>query len=202
MARDLQSKDPQLQECIKLIREMTSIIDPADDYLTITAAEEQMKINYARGKKENEEAYADLKALSRVLEAAKKSSMRPPNMPSLEKHASHLNDLDGSRLSLAKAIRDAEGSLASKEAELADLKEQARSLEESDPAKDHQIQLDGSALRLKIYRGLGFEPVLDKDGRVTKMLVRSESNDIHSFPSDGSKSDFDDAGQLWRLAIS
>lgn len=40
---------------------MTSIIDPADDYLTITAAEEQMKINYARTKKENEEAYADLK---------------------------------------------------------------------------------------------------------------------------------------------
>jgi kinetochore protein Spc24 len=83
--------------------------------------------------------------LSRVLEAAKKSSMRPPNVPSLEKHASHLNDLDGSRLSLAKAIRDAEGSLASKEAELAALRDQARSLEESDPAKDHQNQLDGSA---------------------------------------------------------
>ncbi|KAG2158455.1 uncharacterized protein EDB93DRAFT_1077261 [Suillus bovinus] len=202
MARDLQSKDPQLQECIKLIREMTSIIDPADDYLTITAAEEQMKINYARGKKENEEAYADLKALSRVLDAAKKSSMRPPNVPSLEKHASNLNELDGSRLSLAKAIRDAEGSLASKEAELAALKEQARSLEESDPAKDHQAQLDGSALRLKIYRGLGFEPVVDKDGRVTKMLVRGESNDIYSFPSDESKSDFDDAAQLWKLASS
>jgi kinetochore protein Spc24 len=43
---------------------MTSIIDPADDYLTITAAEEQMKINYARGKKENEEAYADLKGMA------------------------------------------------------------------------------------------------------------------------------------------
>jgi hypothetical protein len=42
---------------------MTSIIDPADDYLTITAAEEQMKINYTRGKKENEEAYADLKGM-------------------------------------------------------------------------------------------------------------------------------------------
>lgn len=47
--------------CSKLIREMTSIIDPADDYLTITAAEEQMKMNYAKAKKENEEAYADLK---------------------------------------------------------------------------------------------------------------------------------------------
>lgn len=85
------------------------------------------------------------KALSRVLEAAKKSSMRPPNVPSVEQHAAHLNELDASRLSLAKAIRDAEGSLSSKEAELAALKEEVRALEDSDPAKNHQIQLDGSA---------------------------------------------------------
>lgn len=84
-------------------------------------------------------------ALSRVLEAAKKSSMRPPSVPSVEQHATHLNELDSSRLSLAKAIRDAEGSLSSKEAELAALKEEARALEDSDPAKDHRLQLDGSA---------------------------------------------------------
>ena len=46
-----------------LIREMTMIIDPADDYLTITAAEEQMKINHAKSKKENDEAYANLKCM-------------------------------------------------------------------------------------------------------------------------------------------
>lgn len=40
---------------------MTTIIDPADDYLTITAAEEQMKVNYAKAKGENDEAYANLK---------------------------------------------------------------------------------------------------------------------------------------------
>ena len=27
-------------------------------------------------------------------------------------------------------------------------------------------------LRLAMYKGLGFEPIVDKDGRMTKMLVR------------------------------
>lgn len=53
--------------------------------------------------------------------------------------------MDGSRLSLAKAISDAEGLLASKEAELASLKEEARRLEEYDPALEHEKELDGSA---------------------------------------------------------
>ena len=60
----------------------------------------------------------------------------------MEQHAARLNEFDASRISLAKAIRDAENTLASKEAELAALKETARKLEESDPAQDHQRELD------------------------------------------------------------
>jgi len=63
----------------------------------------------------------------------------------VEQHAAHLNELDATRLSLAKAIRDAESSLSSKEAELAALKEETHALEDSDPAKDHQAHLDGTA---------------------------------------------------------
>lgn len=48
----------------KLIKEMTAIIDPADDYLTITSAEEQMKTNYVKAKRENDEAYSSLKGQS------------------------------------------------------------------------------------------------------------------------------------------
>jgi len=43
---------------------MTTIIDPADDYLTITSAEEQMKTNYVKAKRENDEAYSNLKGQS------------------------------------------------------------------------------------------------------------------------------------------
>ncbi|KAH7912149.1 hypothetical protein BJ138DRAFT_1084213 [Hygrophoropsis aurantiaca] len=200
MAKESHSKD--LQECIKLMREMTTIIDPADDYLTISAAEEQMQINYEKGKRQNEEAYTNLKALSKVLDAARKSSTRPPSVPTAAQHAAHLNELDATRLSLAKAIRDAESALASKEAEVAALKEQTRALEASDPARDHQQELDGTPLRLQIYRGLGFNPIADEDGNIRKILITSESGDIHCIPHDAERSDYHDANTLWELAAS
>lgn len=56
-----------------------------------------------------------------------------------------LNELENSKLSLAKAISDAEGLAGSKEAELAALKEEARRLEAYDPAVEHTKELDGSA---------------------------------------------------------
>lgn len=57
-----------------------------------------------------------------------------------------MNELDSSRLSLAKAISDAETLLANREAELSVVKEEARRLELYDPASEHEKELDGSAL--------------------------------------------------------
>lgn len=198
MAKEPQSRD--LRECIKLIKEMTAIIDPADDYLTITAAEEQMKINYAKAKRENDEAYSSLKALSRVLEAARKSSARPPDVATPEQHAARLNELDTTRISLAKALRDAENSLASKEAELAALKEGARALEESDPAQIHQHEIDGTTIRLQIFRGMGFDLVLDSGGAASTMFIRAESGDVHTLTP--CSSDYHSVEQAWKLASS
>lgn len=198
MAKEPQSRD--LRECIKLIKEMTTIIDPADDYLTITAAEEQMKINYAKAKRENDEAYSNLKALSRVLEAARKSSARPPDVATPEQHAARLNELDTTRISLAKALRDAENSLASKEAELAALKEGARALEESDPAQIHQHEIDGTTIRLQIFRGIGFDLVLDNGGAASTMFIRAESGDVHTLTP--CSSDYHSVEQAWKLASS
>ena len=78
-----------------------------------------------------------------ALEAAQISSVRPPSVPSVEAHAKMLNDLEDLRISLAKSLRDAEGLLTSKEAELGQLKQECATLEASDPANDHE--LDASA---------------------------------------------------------
>lgn len=162
-------------------------------------------------------------------------------MPSAERHSAILNELDATRLSLVKAINDTEGLLASKEAELSRLKEEIRVLEKEDPASEHES--DPTAydfcslevtfpkltsclrLRLAMYKGLGFEPILDKSGVVTKMLVRtchsvsdlcvikrktltlalhsgSESGDIHPVSFTDGKSDFEYAHLLWSLAES
>lgn len=44
-----------------------------------------------------------------------------------------------------KAISDMQSEIGSKEAELAALKDEARKLEEYDPAAEHEKELDGSA---------------------------------------------------------
>lgn len=128
--------------------------------------------------------------MSRVLETARISSKRVASIPSEEAHAETLDDLDATGLSLAKAISDAETLLANREAELAGLKDEARRLETYDSANEHEKELDGSAyvvftfltlvdcyvecrLRLALYKGLGFTPVVNKDGDIRKMLVRT-----------------------------
>ncbi|KAF8162911.1 hypothetical protein B0H34DRAFT_299817 [Crassisporium funariophilum] len=181
---------------------MLPIINPEEDYLTIVAAEEKIAISEARRKKELEEAHANLKALSRVLEAARISSTRPAAVPSEAAHSATMNELDSSRLSLAKAISDAEGMVASREAELSALKEEARRLEAYDPATEHEKELDGTALRLAIYKGMGFEPIVEKDGRVLKMLVRAQSGDTHIVDFSTGKSEFEYTELLWKLARS
>ncbi|KAF8626220.1 hypothetical protein AX15_004909 [Amanita polypyramis BW_CC] len=140
-------------------------------------------------------------ALSRTLEAARVSSTRPASVLSVEAHAALLNRLDSERLSLMKSISDAEGMITSKEAELARLKEEARKLEECDPAAEHEKELDSTVLRLQLYKGLGFEPIVDKAGVVTKFIVRSRSGDLHSIELDENNTE-QCTEHLWKLVAS
>jgi kinetochore protein Spc24 len=55
-----------------------------------------------------------------------------------------MNKLADQKLALAKAISERESTLARKEAELAALKEDLRSLEASEPAVEHAKELDGT----------------------------------------------------------
>ncbi|KAL0947088.1 hypothetical protein HGRIS_013229 [Hohenbuehelia grisea] len=195
------SKERELQEAIKLIKEMMPIVDPEEDFNTIVIAEEHIAASEARKRKELDEAHGNLKALSRILDAARTSSTRPRSVPSAEAHAAALNELDANRLSLAKAISDYEGLLANKEGEYTALKEEARRLEESDPALDHEKELDGTALKLRIFQGLGFTVVPHED-RPRKLLVRAESNDVHPVTLSANDANGDETNRLWDLASS
>lgn len=84
--------------------------------------------------------------LARVLEAARISSTRPSTVPSAEQHAATLNRLDGTKFSLGKAINEAEGVLARKEAELQRLKEELQALEQEDPATEHDLDATACVL--------------------------------------------------------
>lgn len=72
-------------------------------------------------------------------------------MPSQRKHVALLEELDVKKVSLGKAINEAESSLANKEAELARLKEELQALEEEDPAADHDLNATASVYFLSMF---------------------------------------------------
>ncbi|GJJ12196.1 hypothetical protein Clacol_006437 [Clathrus columnatus] len=185
---------------IPIISTMTQHMDPEDDYVMITDAEEHITLKAAARQKAAEETRNLLRALSRQLEQAKLSAARPANVPAEDEHVALLNELEDSRMSLGKAINDGEALLASKEVELLRLREEERALEGKDVAVDHN--LDSTALRLQICRNLGFEPVLDNNNNVVKILVRSESMDVHSVVFEKNKSNIEYTQLLWDLALS
>ncbi|KDQ59439.1 hypothetical protein JAAARDRAFT_33002 [Jaapia argillacea MUCL 33604] len=190
----------EIREAIDAIQKMKVNMNPEADFLAIYEAEEHMVAIEASRKKELDEAQTNLKALAKLLDAARTSSTRPKSIPTPAEHVAHVTALDKTRLSLMKAINDAESSLAGKEAELGQLKEEARRLEESDPAAEHESELDGTTLRLAIFKGMGFEPVVDKNGNPVKMLIRSQSGDVHCIPLDDGKLEYERANLLWNLA--
>ncbi|EPQ58437.1 hypothetical protein GLOTRDRAFT_104340 [Gloeophyllum trabeum ATCC 11539] len=181
---------------------MVTNMNPEEDFMTIYAAEQRMAMTEAARKKELDQAHSHLKSLAKLLDAARTSSTRPKSKPTPQQHAANISHLEETKVSLGKAINDAESSLAYKEAELAELKEETKILEESDPATEHENELDGTALRLAIFKGIGFEPIVDDYGNVVKMLIRSRSGDVHCIQFDGTKPDHEFADMLWELVVS
>ncbi|KAK2460580.1 hypothetical protein APHAL10511_007050 [Amanita phalloides] len=191
-----------IHEAIKAIRDMRPVIDPEEDYLTIVAAEESIASSESMRKKQLEEAHTNLKAFSRTLETARASSTRPASVPSAEAHAALLNELDSGKLSLMKSISETEAMITKEEAELARLKDETRKLEECDPASEHEKELSSSVLRLQIYKGLGIEPIVDKSGAATKMLIRSRSGDLHSVELNNINAEGNVTELIWHLIAS
>ncbi|PBK96691.1 hypothetical protein ARMGADRAFT_1010278 [Armillaria gallica] len=191
-----------VDEAIKLIRDMATMIDPDEDYLSIAETKERIAAAKADRKKTVDDARADFKALAKALDAARISSTRPSSVLSADAHASTLNELDVSGLTLGKAISTMEGLVVSKEAELSSLKERARQLEDYDPAAEHERELDSTALRLRIFKGLGFEPIHDNKGNLSKMLVGSLTGDIQCIQFDGRHAELEYTEQLWTAATS
>ncbi|KAI0818937.1 hypothetical protein BC629DRAFT_687868 [Irpex lacteus] len=190
-----------IRETIAAIRGAAEVIDAGEDFLTVAAAEELMSNTASARKKEIDELRAKEREWAHILEAAQHSARRPDSVPSQRKHAALLEELDNKKVSLGKAINEAESSLASKEAELARLKEELHELEEEDPAAEHE--LNATALRLQIYKGLGFEPVMDRTGKMKKMLIRAQSGDIHCLTfNDSQKSSYESVQEAWQLASS
>ncbi|EJD46039.1 hypothetical protein AURDEDRAFT_63428 [Auricularia subglabra TFB-10046 SS5] len=181
------------------VSQMVQDVDATDDYTTLKRTDELMRNRAATREKEIEATRANLRALARQLEGAKVAATRPKGVPSEAEHTARLNELEAAKLAVAKSINEAEDLLSAREAELIELNEEERALNRTDATAEHE--LDSTTLKLELIRGMGFEPVTDKDGVLRKVLVRSlVSNEIHSVPVDDDKPDEEHTAILWSKA--
>jgi len=187
-------------EPISVMEQVISNLDPSDDFITFTEAEEAMKRTAAQRDKEAEHVREQFRAMSRLLEAARMSASRPRTVPSEAQHAKLLQDLEEQQVSLGKATNESQDTLRDKEAQVVRMRGEERDLEVREEAEDHD--LDSSALRLQLTRGLGFEFVPGSNTDRSKVLATTESGDIHCVEMDGSQSEFDTAQQLWKLPLT
>ncbi|KAF9792334.1 hypothetical protein BJ322DRAFT_1016150 [Thelephora terrestris] len=185
-----------LHDAVQTLQTLRPVIVPDDDFMVVEALQQQIGNTQATRTKEVENINDKLKGLLRALEAAKISCSRPTSVPSARGHEKMINELDSSRRSHLKAIDSAEGILTAKESELGALKEKLKKLETKDVAKEVLEGLDSSALRLEIWRAMGFEPIVDSTGRLVKMIVRTRSGDVHCVEGK------EDGQEVWKLAIS
>jgi len=185
-----------LHDAVQTLKTLRPVIVPDDDFMAADALQQHIASTQAERTKELESINDKVKGLLRALEAAKVSCSRPPSVPSASGHERTINELDHNRRSHLKAIDNAEGTLTAKESELGALKEKLRELEMRDVAKEVASGLDSSALGLEIWRAMGFEPIVDSTSRLTKMMVRTRSGDVHCIEG------AEDGRGAWKLAVS
>jgi len=176
---------------------LRQMFTPSEDVDLMKRVSALMQSKSADRKDEDDETRVELKRLASKLTAARQSAQRPVNVPSAAAHAQTISRLDDKRFALVKAIEEAEGALNGKEAETRGLKSELKDLEEKDIQEDHE--LDGTAVRLSLYRDLGFQWVEAAADSPANILIRTASGDIFTIAVDGSLSDFDLANKLWSL---
>lgn len=184
-----------------VLRDMTALMDGSEDCVTIEVTESLSTEKEERRRNELEDASSKYKAQAKLLEQARKSCTRPASFPTPEAHAAAMNELDDARLNLQKAASDLEDKHMAAQASLAVWRKKLASLNDLDVVSEHLQRVDSSALRLEIYHGLGFKPILDEEGRPSKILIRAHSGaDIYSVAIESE--DISYANKLWSLAGS
>jgi len=156
-----------------------------------------MDENTRRREEEKLRMRAELKPLANLLASARQSCQRPANVPSPAVHAQTISKLDDKRFGLVKAIEEGESALNDREAEYSRLKVELKELEEKDVTDE--VELDGAAVRLNLYRELGFQWVEGKGDEEPTIIIRTESEDMHVVKVDDSLPTFEARNKLWEL---
>ncbi|KAH8917459.1 hypothetical protein BT69DRAFT_1301829 [Atractiella rhizophila] len=145
---------------------------------------------------EREAIKEHLRALTRENETLKSSLIRPSTVPSKEAYESNLKQLTTERAAVQKELVEVKHASESAGRELERVKKEYEAAERAGEGKD--MNVDGDALRLKLYWDLGFVPVMDEDGQFRKMLINPEGSQPKVVNVEENNS-FETTNLLWDL---
>ncbi|KAH7340443.1 hypothetical protein B0J17DRAFT_715662 [Rhizoctonia solani] len=202
-AQESNSTDSDIQELIIIMREASNTIDPMENVKIVQDIQEIMKAGEANWRAETEKAKAEARAVAEAHHSARIASLRPPNVPSEEQQARAISSLDEAQFRVIKSINDAEGLLSSRQNERVRARGELGAWEAKDVDEDVASGLDANALRIRLSKELGFEPVVDRNtGKITKMIVRNDDNTDMDVVELAGLSEFEIANQLWEKATT
>ncbi|KAG8763792.1 hypothetical protein FRC11_012368 [Ceratobasidium sp. 423] len=186
-----------------IMREATNPLDANENLKIVIEIQEIMKTREANWRAETEKAKAEARSVAEAHQSARIASMRPPNVPSEDQQIQALASLDQAQFRVSKAIKEAEGVLSSRQNERVRVRGELGSWEAKDVDEDVASVLDTNALRIRLSKELGFEPVVDRNtGKITKMIVRNDDNTDMDVVELAGLSEFEIANQLWEKATT
>ncbi|PWZ02807.1 Spc24-domain-containing protein [Testicularia cyperi] len=184
-------------------------LSPHEELDKLRQIEKTIRETQTRRRREEEEMKAKIHGLESSLSDLKRQSTRQAaDWRTLNSHAEQIEKLDNRNFDLAKKINEQESLLSALQTQVADLKSALEDLELDDV--EDQGGMDKDALRLKIFRSLGFLPSKSESDPAeswSSILVRSDTRntaiqfDIHTqHLKDLEISPLILADQLWRAA--
>ncbi|KAG8705314.1 hypothetical protein FRC08_001729 [Ceratobasidium sp. 394] len=191
------------QELVNIMREAAAAIDATDSLQIVLEIQEIMKKKEARWSAEYDDVKNELRAVTQTHQSARVASLRPPNVLSEEQQARKLSSLNEAQFKVVKAINDAEGVLTSRQNERVRARGELSSWEAKDVDKEVANGLDTYALRIRLSKELGFEPVVDKaTGKITKVIVRNDDCTDMDVIELAGLPEFEAANLLWEKATT
>ncbi|KAG8688747.1 hypothetical protein FRC09_012746 [Ceratobasidium sp. 395] len=191
------------QELVNIMRDAAAAIDATDSLQIVLEIQEIMKKKEARWSADLDNVRTELRTVTQTHQSARVASLRPPNVLSEEHQSQKLASLEEAQFKVIKAINDAEGVLTSRQNERVRARGELGSWEAKDVDKEVANGLDTYALRIRLSKELGFEPVVDKaTGKVTKMIVGNDDCTDMDVVEFAGLTEFELANLLWEKATT
>ncbi|GAA5830221.1 hypothetical protein JCM3766R1_002828 [Sporobolomyces carnicolor] len=168
-----------------------------DDVESVLIVERKTKEWRNHTKELVDHAREQLRGIALDYKSAVTQSQRSSTVPSTTDHQRTLETMFQSTVSQMKLNSELDHKVMELQGELVKLNQE---LKDEEREAIQVSELNSDVLKLKLYRDLGFTPVMNEEGKFTKMIVRSaHSQEARTVELDSSVNDFQWTNFLWSI---